>query len=378
MSEQLNDYEPLPPRRRKKGKKKWLYVGLAALLAIVLLLIYYVYSILDFARNIHEPARPQTEDGNPTEEQVPVWEGTERVNILLLGGDSRGLKSNEKARSDTMIVASVDPVTKKAHLLSILRDTYIEIPGHRRDRINAAITMGGPELAMEAVSRLTGLQIQYYVYTDFQGFIALIDKMGGIEFEVEKRMKYTDSADDPQFNIDLQPGLQHMDGKTALQYVRFRHDRLSDYARAERQRKFLSAVATKLKSTTSMLRLPALLKSIEPYIQTNIGLDDMIKLARLGLEVDTSNIVGLQIPPTELLREETIGGASVITVTNQEKLREYVQQQLSPPEEEEDSPGDANKPGSSDAPGNSGDSGEPGNSDAASHPGISGNSNTSS
>lgn len=352
MSEQLNDFEPLPPRRRKKTAKKWwLYAGLAVLLAIVILAIYYVYSILSFASNIQNPPQPSTETEQQTEEQIPVWEGTERVNILLLGGDSRGLNPNEKARSDTMIVVSVDPVSKKAHLFSILRDTYVEMPGNRRDRINAAITIGGPELAMEAVSRLTGLPIQYYVYTDFQGFIALIDKMGGIEFEVEKRMKYTDSADDPQFNIDLQPGLQHMDGRTALQYVRFRHDRLSDYARAERQRKFLSAVASKLKSTTSMLRLPSLLRSIEPYIQTNIGLDDMVKLARLGLEVDTSSIAGVQLPPTELLREETIGGASVITVTNQEKLREYVQQQLVQAEEEE-TPAEADGADGSDSAGN--------------------------
>jgi len=338
MSDQQNEHGPLPPRRsrsgRKAGKNKWLYWGLGALLAVVVIIIYYIYSILSFANNIQEPGTPVTEENGQQEEQVPVWEGTERVNILLLGGDSRGLKANEIPRSDTIMIASVDPVTKKAHLFSILRDTYVEIPGRGKDRINAAIALGGPELAMDTVSRLTGLKIQYYVYTDFQGFIALIDKLGGIDFEVEKRMKYTDSADDPQFNIDLQPGLQHMDGRTALQYVRFRHDRLSDYSRTERQRKFLIALAGELKKSTSLIRLPSLLRSVEPYIRTNIGLDDMLKLARLGMEVDTANIPGIQLPPAELLREETIGGASVITVSSLDKLKAFVQEQFAEPEPE--------------------------------------------
>src|SRR5690606_30360374 len=97
-------------------------------------------------------------------EKPPEWEGTERVNILLLGGDARGLKKGQVARSDSMLVVSVDPITKKAHLLSVLRDTYTDIPGHGKDRINTAITIGGPNLAMQTIGELLGLEIQYYVY----------------------------------------------------------------------------------------------------------------------------------------------------------------------------------------------------------------------
>lgn len=331
-----NDFSVTPTTKKTSV---WKYVLLGILLVVAVIAIYYIYSILSFAGEIQKPleqTRIETpEDGEEEPDPIPRWEGKERVNILLLGGDSRGMKENEKPRSDTMMIVSIDPVTKKAHLLSVLRDTYGVIPGHGRDRINAAITLGGPELAMQTITNLTGLDVHYYVYTDFQGFIALVDKLGGIEFEVEKRMYYKDSHDDPMYHIDLQPGLQTLDGKTALAYVRFRHDALSDYTRTERQRNFLSALAGKLKSTWSLIRLPALLDSIKPHVETNLGLDEMLKLAALGLEVDTSSIASVQLPPMHLLREETINGASVITVRDEDALKAYVQEQLAAVEETE-------------------------------------------
>lgn len=331
MRDQAIDPENLPARSNK-GKKpsRWLYALLGVLLVAVIIIIYYVYTILSFAGDI--TTDPQDSRFQPVQDTEapppPKWEGTDRVNILLLGGDSRGMKENEVPRSDSMIVVSIDPVTKKANLFSLLRDTYDAIPGHGQDRINAALTIGGPALAMETVSALTGLEVQYYVYTDFKGFIALIDALGGIEFEVEKRMYYKDSHDDPIYHIDLQPGLQMMDGQTALAYVRFRHDALSDYTRTERQRNFLAALADKLKSTSSLVKLPSLLDSVKPYVETNLGLEEMLKLGALGLEVDTSSIASAQLPPPNLLREEMIGGASVITIRDREALRAYVQEQF--------------------------------------------------
>jgi LCP family protein required for cell wall assembly len=245
---------------------------------------------------------------------------------MLLGADSRGTAKNDTPRSDTIMIASVDPVTKKAALFSILRDTYVKIPGHGQDRINTAFSLGGPNLAMKTAGDLLGLPIQYYVYTDFQGFMALVDAIGGIELDVEKDMKYRDS-EEPEFDINLKKGLQHMDGKTALQYVRFRHDALSDYARTERQRKFMTAVAEEMQTTSSILRLPSILNKIDPYITTNMSISDMIKLASLGFEVKANGVTGVQVPPSNLLDEENIGGASVLTV-NPAKLQKYVKEQL--------------------------------------------------
>jgi len=303
----------------------WLKTVAAALVVLTLGVVgYYGYSFYTFANDDDTPSRFEKFDEKPAatpgaaatevEYETPKWEGTDRVNILLLGGDSRGLAKNEIPRSDTMMIASIDPVTKKAHLFSLLRDTYVRIPGHGSDRINTAIVLGGPKLAMRTASELTGLDIQYYVYTDFEGFVHLIDEIGGIDFEVEKDMHYTSRADGPEYDIDLKAGMQHMNGREALQYVRFRHDALSDFSRTERQRNFMTAVAQKLQTTSSLFRLPRVLAAIDPYIESNLSVTEMIKLGALGFEAKANEVAGVQLPPSNLLREESVGGAAVLTV----------------------------------------------------------------
>lgn len=313
-----------------------------ALITIIVLTVgvvgYYGYAIWNFGSDdprsdsfdtapLPESPDLDSDDNAPKPDafEPAKWEGTERVNILLLGVDSRG--EEKSPRSDTMLVASIDPVTKQAHLFSLLRDTYVNIPGHGRERLNSAVVYGGPKLAMQTVGELTGLDIQYYVYTDFEGFIHLVDEIGGIEFYVEKDMRYTSRADGPEYDINLKEGLQHMDGKTALQYVRFRHDALSDYARTERQRKFISAVVEKSLTPASIIRLPNILKAIDPYIHTNLTKIEMAKLGWLGLEVKSKEIIGVQLPPSNLLREETINGSSVLTV-NERQLKEFIQDEF--------------------------------------------------
>ncbi|WP_425464976.1 LCP family protein [Paenibacillus thermoaerophilus] len=307
-------------------------MGLLLLLFIVLPGTYYaidLYRSMD-KLNDREGNSPLSEfyEAMPTEKRneytPPKWEGKQRVNILLLGVDSRGVKSKEIPRSDSNMVVSIDPATKKAHLFSILRDTYVNIPGHGKDRFNAAVAIGGPNLAMKTASDLLGLQVQYYVYTDFQGFIKVVDAVGGVEIDVEKNMKYISKADGPEYSIDLKKGLQRLNGHQALQYVRFRHDALSDYARTERQRKFLTALANELQTTSSVLKLPRIIRDIDPYIDTNLTVNDMIKLGMLGMEARSNGIVGEQIPPSHLLQERTIGGASVLTV-DPKALQKHVQ-----------------------------------------------------
>ncbi|NHN34234.1 hypothetical protein G9U52_31000 [Paenibacillus sp. S3N08] len=320
-------------------KLKW------TLLSLSLLLVggigYYTYAFMSFANNIQ--SKPETTIKKPNTLSTqnvsknietylpPKWEGKQRVNLLILGGDSRGLKQNEVPRSDSLIVASIDPVTKKAHLFSIMRDTYVKIPGYGEDRINAAYALGGPNLTMKTVGDLLGIPIQYYVYTDFKGFIALVDAIDGIEMDVEKDMKYSDSEDGPEYDINLKKGLQHLNGTTALQYVRFRHDAMSDFSRTERQRNFIQAVVKKMQSTSSLLKLPWILSSIDPYIETNLSTTDMIKLGSLGYEAKTEGMTSQQIPPFELLQEKKVGGADVIGV-NRDKLQAFIKALLEKPD----------------------------------------------
>ncbi|CAM3628989.1 LCP family protein [Marinicrinis lubricantis] len=309
---------------------KWKWVALIVLLLIVGTASYYAYGIYKFGQEISkDPEESRFKDyykeDEPRPYEPPAWEGDERLNILLLGGDSRGVNEGTAPRSDTMLVASVDPVTKKAHLFSILRDSWVDIPDHGMDRINSALSIGGPDLAMKTVSDYLGIPIQYYVFVDFVGFQALVDAIGGIDYYVEKDMYYSSRADGPEYTIDLKEGFQHLDGKEALQYVRFRYDAMSDYSRTERQRAFLKAVVAKVQSTSNLIKLPSILEDIAPYIETNISMNKMLRMGTLAFQVDTSEVGSVQIPPFELLQETNVGGASVLG-SDPEQVQQYVQE----------------------------------------------------
>ncbi|MCM3000653.1 LCP family protein [Paenibacillus cellulositrophicus] len=314
-------------------KKTILWIIAIIVLAIIGYAVYYFASIYNGLQGLQKSAENSPfKSVTPVEVKVPdppKWEGTEPVNILLMGVDARGIKEGEVPRSDSMMVASLDPVKKRINVFSILRDTYTDIPEHGQDRINTAITHG-PNTAMKAVGDLLGIPIQYYVYTDFQGFIKLVDAVGGVDFYVEKDMYYPSNADNHEYDIDLKKGQQHLDGTTALQYVRFRHDATSDFTRTERQRAFLKAVAEKMQSTTSIMKLPNILEQVSPYIDTNLSVNDMWKLATVGYQ---SQMAGSeQIPPMKLLKEEKIGSASVLTVSSESKLKQYIQDIMNKPE----------------------------------------------
>jgi LCP family protein required for cell wall assembly len=312
-------------------RKAWKRTLLTVLGLVIVALALGGWKIYETYHELDQMQKPKDQSlfsqfTEKPEEKPPEWTGTERVNILLMGGDARGLRKGEVPRSDSMMVASFDPVTKKAHLFSILRDTYVSIPDHGKERINAALALGGPNLAMKTVSNLLGLDIQYYVYVDFQGFIKLVDAIGGVDFYVEKNMHYTDAADDHKFDIDLKKGQQHLDGEHALQYVRFRHDAMSDFTRTERQRAFLGAIADKLKSGWNLFKLPDILDKINPYIETNLSVNDMLKLASLGYKSHEAG--SAQVPPMELISDEREGGAAVLGVKDLDALKGFVQQQL--------------------------------------------------
>lgn len=314
-------------------KKTILWIIAIIVLAIIGYAVYYFTSIYNGLQGLQKTAENSPfKSVAPAQVKVPdppKWEGTEPVNILLMGVDARGAKEGEVPRSDSMMVASLDPVKKRINLFSILRDTYVDVPEHGKERINTAITHG-PNTAMKAAGDLLGIPIQYYVYTDFQGFIKLVDAVGGVDFYVEKDMYYPSNADKHEYDIDLKKGQQHLDGNTALQYVRFRHDATSDFTRTGRQRDFLKAIAEKMQSTTSIMKLPSVLEDVSPYIDTNLSVNDMWKLASVGYQ---SHMAGSeQIPPMKLLKETTIGGAAVLTVSSEDALKDYIKDIFNKPE----------------------------------------------
>ena len=282
------------------------------LLALSLIFIigfcsYYIYSFYSFTNKIQQTP---TKQPSASVTVMPEWKEKEQVNILLLGVDKR--EHETSTRSDSIMILSIDPLTKKGFLFSVLRDTWVDIPGHKKNRINDAYAQGGPELLALTAEKLTGLPIQYYFVTDFKGFEKVVDAIGGVDLYVEKNMHYKLWEDKGYYDINLKKGMQHLNGKKALQYVRFRHDRTGDYTRTERQRKFLVSIVNEIKKSTNIFRVPNILDSISSYITTNMNTSDMIRLATLGYKMDLQQIKMEQIPPISILKEKKIGGAQVI------------------------------------------------------------------
>lgn len=212
--------------------------------------------------------------------------------FLLLGVDAR--PGEKDARTDTIIVAQLDPEKKKLVLVSIPRDTLVELPGHGREKINSANVYGGVDLVKQVVSELLNVEIDYYVKTNFEGFKQVVDTLGGVDIEVEKRMVYRDPTDGTYIN--LKPGMQHLDGKEALDYVRFRHDALGDVGRTQRQQHFLKAVAEAALKPSVVTKLPQLMKDINQAVQTDMSVGEMIKYASLARDFGQLEIVSQTLP----------------------------------------------------------------------------------
>jgi polyisoprenyl-teichoic acid--peptidoglycan teichoic acid transferase len=202
-----------------------------------------------------------------------------RMNVLLMGVDSNGADTQRfvSTRSDTMILVSVDPVSKKVGMLSIPRDTKVEISGGRgTNKLNAAHALGGPELAMTTVRESLGLPIDHYVVIDAKGLKLLFEQLGPVEVLVEKNMRYHDHT--AHLNIDLQPGLQWLTPLQAEEYVRYRHDARGDIGRIERQQWFLRQIAKQLKQPQMLFKLPQLVQFARDYVVTDLSLDEMARM----------------------------------------------------------------------------------------------------
>lgn len=228
----------------------------------------------------------QNEQNTGGDPELPV----DRLNVLLLGVDAR--PGEQDARSDSLIVVSIDRSTKKIAMVSIPRDSLVEIPGRGKGKINTANAFGGAELARTTVEDLLGIEIPYYVKTNFEGFQEIVDTLGGVELEVDKRMYY------PSEGINLKPGKQMLNGSNALAYVRFRHDALGDIARTQRQQKFLSALAKETLQASTIIKLPRLIPQLMGAVETNLGVRNAAFLAKAVSGLDPENIVTATLPGT--------------------------------------------------------------------------------
>ena len=231
------------------------------------------------------------------------WDGKSRINILLLGLDyteKRAATEGGPSMSDTMILVTIDPMTKTLGALSIRRDLWVNVPGHDYNKINKAYWwgevdnlpgVGGAGLAMKTVEEFLGVPINFYARVDFNTFVRLVDEVGGVPINVKERMLMDPNHTGSPFW--LEPGYVVMPGNYALEYARNRSTSGGDIDRGGRQMEVVTAIFQRIVSLNMMPQLisraPALYQELSAGVQTNMTLGQAIQLGLLFVQIPQSN-----------------------------------------------------------------------------------------
>lgn len=314
-----------PQKRKKKSRLKKVILTLVILILAIGGLWYFLVSSLYGRMNYREieslSDQPMKEDGV--------------INILLIGNDSR--TEGEEGRSDAMILLSISKKTGSIQLISLLRDMYVDIPGHEGNRLNAAYAFGGPELLLETIEKNLDIEVNRYILVNFQAFANLVDAVGGVDLEltneevqyvngylteynvIEGREEGTDYLDSSL------SGLIHLNGPQALAYCRNRYIG-SDFGRTERQRKVLSAVISQIPKTL-VTNFSKLMGGLLPSLTTNLTKTECLTLSLQVFRLGSYDMVQSHIPIEGSYSNASIRGMSVLEV-DFEKNKAFLRQSL--------------------------------------------------
>lgn len=351
--EHKNDRYEEPQRRRHSSSsrkhggehrrlKKVLLIVLIVVLAIILAAVVAVYAVLGRLNHVDRSsvasssstssiASDEDVDPNASDTVDPnsiTWSGVNALssdhvyNILLIGQDRREGESTQ--RSDSMILCSINTETGKLHLVSFLRDMYVQIPGHTDNRINAAYAYGGMSLLDETIQQNFGITVDGNVEVDFDEFKTIIDIFGGVDIELSSAEASYVNA---EVGSSLTKGTNHLNGEEALSYARCRHLD-SDFGRTERQRTVLLALAGKMKSL-NIVEVGKLVNEVLPNVTTDLSSTSILSYATKVLPIigDSSNISTGSIPQVGEYSSQTIRGMAVL-VPDLKTANEYLASEL--------------------------------------------------
>jgi len=302
--------------RRSKKRRKWLRnLFLAFALVIAAGIVYWVYQYNSGLAMADDG--PYKYDGKTFDpfEGADVQVG--QINVLLIGSDAR----DEDGRSDTLMIAHYDQTTNNVKLISIMRDTYIEIPDYGMNKINAAFAFGGPELVRKTIKQNFDLDVNYYAVVDFKGFPKIIDLLApdGIEVDIPYEMSHG-------IGMTLKPGEQILHGNELLGYVRFRHDRLSDFGRVERQQEVLTKVKEQI-GVSSLMNLPKILGFVDSYIDTNVENKTILTIGKGIVKGESKGLDTLRIPIAGSFEDKRVNVGEVLDIDldkNKGALQEFL------------------------------------------------------
>lgn len=253
------------------------------------------------------------------------------INIVFFGLD--GGNKNGYSRSDSIMVVSIDEKKNKLKVTSLMRDMYLPIPGKGKNRINAAYAFGGPSLAVKTINTNFGLDIKNYVTIDFLGLEKLIDNLGGIKINLTKAEADVLNIQEEQFDYTaanqakkLSHGVQSLNGRQAVAYCRIRYVGHGDYERTERQRRVLNELLSKLKEN-GVKKLPETIRTMLPYVKTNLSAGDILKLGIKGIGLKTDSVLQYRLPVDGTYKSQSINGMAVLVPdidVNRNKLLEFI------------------------------------------------------
>jgi len=275
-------YYHVPPRRRRWPW--WLAFGLFGLIALAGALAGGLW--VD-AQHTLSKVSPNTAVVKAARRVLDAPSGP-AVNVLVLGSDRRAGDPSQGARSDSMVLARIDPDRQAISLMSIPRDLRVHIPGYGESKINSAYSLGGPQLAIRTVQETLGVRVNHYVDLNFQGFYELVQHLKGVYVQVDHRYYNPNVVGASYAPIDLHPGYQRLNGNDALSFVRYRHTD-TDFVRAARQQLFMLDLRRQASERVGLTDVPSLLKILERNLQTDVNsLGTVVSLARtlLGLPKD--------------------------------------------------------------------------------------------
>lgn len=251
------------------------------------------------------------------------------TNILLIGTDARS--KNEKGRSDTMMIATIDEKHRMIKLTSLARDSYVDIPGYGEQKLNHAYSYGGANLLIETLENELSIDISNYVTVNFNSFSSIIDALGGVTVEVKESElselnKFIPECFDASSNnknrkMELveKAGVQKLNGYQALSYARIRKND-SALERDNRQRKVLQGIMDEA-SNMSFLEIPKVLKAVLPHIKTDMKFGDMVSIGKKVLKMGNFNINQLEFPMQEYSKNSRIPNKGLVIEFDKDKSK---------------------------------------------------------
>ncbi|MGX9931882.1 LCP family protein [Virgibacillus salarius] len=291
MSNKNKNFSRISIRKQKmktNRKKLLLYIGIPLSVVVITVLSYglHLYTTAkDAANESFEKVGRENEKSDLRSESVDPIE--DNVSVLIIGvDDSENRGFNEKSRSDTLILATFNKESGSIKLLSIPRDSYVNVPDHGYTKINNAHFFGGPKKAINTVERLMNVPVDYYVRLNFEAFIEVVNSLGGIHYDVPFEIVEMDSQDNKNA-IHLFPGLQELNGEEALAMARTRkYD--NDIERGKRQQEIIKSIVKEAASASSILKLDDLITAVGNNMKTNLSFSEMKSFISYGINTNLS------------------------------------------------------------------------------------------